>query len=491
MTRPLLVVGPPHSGKTELAESVARHTGCELLHADAANLDTQLAETARPAAVIEVDSDAWLDRRARVLALDRSVVVSVRNGDGHDGTIPTSHEQFATAALWKNATTSFTEAHKVVDFDREELTSISGEVAALWQRCPVAIAAGERSYVVDVGQGITEQCCLESLIGHTTLLLITDSNVDKLHGTRVAEAIQATGARSVKVVLGAGEEQKHLGTLSEIFDQAQRGGVDRSSSIVAVGGGVVTDIAGFAAAVWMRGLRWVAFPTTLLGMVDASVGGKTAVDFGEAKNAVGAFWQPSAVICDVDWLRTESDRNYSSALAEVVKTAIVGDPELFALLENEGNSIARREPELMIDVVRRCVRVKARIVGLDERESGLRAVLNLGHTIGHALEAKGGFGHWTHGEAVSLGLAAALKLGEQLGITPSDTAARVLKLLRSFGLPVDFERSDLTAATELIGHDKKRAGSKVRFVFVKRVGEVSIQWLVLEDLRETMRTLAD
>ena len=144
-----------------------------------------------------------------------------------------------------------------------------------------------------------------------------------------------------------------------------------------------------------------------------------------------------------------------------------------------------------MDVVRRCVRVKARIVSRDERESGLRAVLNLGHTIGHALEAKGGFGHWSHGEAVSLGLVAALKLGERLGITPTVIAERVLNLLRSLGLPVGLKGSDLLAATELISHDKKRAGSRLRFVFVKEIGEVSIQWLLLEDLREMMQSLAD
>jgi 3-dehydroquinate synthase len=491
MMRPLLVVGPPYSGKTEVAETVARYSAQVLLRADASNLESRLVETQWQAAVIELDSDAWLERKTRIIALNRSIVVSVRNIDGHDGTAPAGRDEFASRALWKSATDSFSEAHKVVDYDREKLSSIAVDVMAIWQRCPVAVAVGERSYIVEVGRGITERCCLENLSGQAALLLITDSNVDRLHGARVDSAVQATGARLVKTVFAAGEEQKHLGTLSEIFEQAQRGGVDRSSSVVAVGGGVVTDIAGFAAATWMRGLRWVAFPTTLLGMVDASVGGKTAVDFGEAKNAVGAFWQPSAVVCDVDWLKTESDRNFGSALAEVVKTAIVGDAELFSMLESEGRAIARRDPDLMIDVVRRCVRVKARIVGLDERESGLRAVLNLGHTIGHALEAKGGFGHWLHGEAVSLGLVAALNLGVKLGITAPAIAERVLNVLRSLGLPVGLERSDLMAATELIAHDKKRAGSKLRFVFVKGIGDVNIQWLLLEDLRELVPALAD
>jgi 3-dehydroquinate synthetase len=225
-------------------------------------------------------------------------------------------------------------------------------------------------------------------------------------------------------------------------------------------------------------------------MVDASVGGKTGVDLGEAKNAVGAFWQPSAVLCDVDYLKTEPERGYRSGLAEAVKTALIGDPELFELLDRETAGIAARDPDLLTDIVRRCIRVKARIVSADPREAGLRAVLNLGHTVGHAVEAQAGFERLTHGEAVSLGMVAALRIGQRLGHTPEDLALRTQALLEKLALPTAIEREPLTEAAELIGHDKKRAGSQGKFVFARGVGGVITAPVALSELRELTRALA-
>jgi 3-dehydroquinate synthetase len=225
-------------------------------------------------------------------------------------------------------------------------------------------------------------------------------------------------------------------------------------------------------------------------MVDASVGGKTAVDFGEGKNAVGAFWQPSGVVCDTELLRTESERNFKGALAEVVKTALIGDSELFELLESEGRAIGHREPALLAEVVRRCVRVKARIVGEDETEKGIRAILNLGHTVGHALETVSGYGRWSHGEAVSLGLVAALRIGVRLGFTPSGIVARIVRLQEALGLPVALDSGDLRAASDLLGHDKKKSGSSIRFVVVEDVGCVTHRMLEVEDLRAMLPEIA-
>jgi shikimate kinase/3-dehydroquinate synthase len=459
--------------------------------ANASNLEALLGQAEEQAAVVDVASEAWLDRRTRVLALDRGVVVSLHNAFWHDGTRVSGRNGSCEERLWENAETAFCEAHQVFGFDRRQVASISEEVTALWRRDPIAVAAGGRSYVVDIGRGIVEQRCGAMLGGQATILLITDSNVNRLMGNRVDDALLATGSRVVKVVMAAGEESKHLGTMREIFEQAQCGGIDRSSTVVAVGGGVVTDIGGFVAATWMRGLPWIGVPTTLLGMVDASVGGKTAVDFGAAKNAIGAFWQPASVVCDIEWLRTESQRNYSSALAEVIKSAIIGDRGLFEILERNRELILGRDLDLMVEVVRRCVKVKARIVGLDERESGLRAVLNLGHTVGHALEAQEGFGRWSHGEAVSRGLVAALRVGARLGFTSEDLGSKVVDLLRSLGLPVGLPRPDLEAATELLCYDKKRAGSKMRFLVVRDIGEVKCHSIMLEDLRELLPSLSD
>jgi shikimate kinase/3-dehydroquinate synthase len=248
---------------------------------------------------------------------------------------------------------------------------------------------------------------------------------------------------------------------------------------------------GFAASTWMRGVRWVGIPTTMLSMVDASVGGKTGVDLEAAKNAVGAFWQPSAVMCDVQYLGTEPKRGFVSGLAEVVKTALIGDPQMFELLEANAEKIGAGDLELAEELVRRSVRVKARIVGIDARENGVRAFLNLGHTVGHALESQSGYTALTHGEAVSLGLVAALRLGEGLGVTPADLRERTLALLGRLGLPASLVGQPLSDAATLIGHDKKRAGSSVRFVLARGVGQVETRDIPLADLRTRVLALAE
>jgi shikimate kinase / 3-dehydroquinate synthase len=224
--------------------------------------------------------------------------------------------------------------------------------------------------------------------------------------------------------------------------------------------------------------------------VDASVGGKTGVDWGAAKNAVGAFWQPSMVVCDVAYTATESARGYTSALAEVVKTAIIGDPEMLDVLETQSAAVRARDLGLTAELVRRSIRVKARIVSQDVRESGLRASLNLGHTLGHALEAAGGFGRLTHGEAVSLGLVAALRIGQRLGHTPPELTTRVTRLLAALGLPTDLAREPLAEALELVGLDKKRRGSKVRFVAAAAAGRIEFVSLELERLKALGAELA-
>jgi 3-dehydroquinate synthetase len=240
----------------------------------------------------------------------------------------------------------------------------------------------------------------------------------------------------------------------------------------------------------MRGIPWVGVPTTLLAMVDASVGGKTGVDLMSAKNAVGAFWQPLRVLCDIELLATESERGFRGALAEVVKTALIGDPELLELLESAPLELAQWSAELRVEIVRRSIRVKARIVSEDERESGRRAVLNLGHTVGHALEAVSGYSRLTHGEAVSLGLVAALRIGVGLGVTPPDLAERGEALLTRLRLPTDIASEPLEDSLRLIGHDKKRAGKHVRFIVAKSPGAVDAIDLELSSLQALTRGLA-
>jgi 3-dehydroquinate synthetase len=265
--------------------------------------------------------------------------------------------------------------------------------------------------------------------------------------------------------------------------------VDRQAVVIGVGGGVVTDIAGLAASLALRGLRWIAVPTTVLSMVDASVGGKTAVDLGAAKNAVGAFHQPSRVIVDPSFSHTESTRALRSGLAEVVKTALIGDPAYYRHLTSPGTAerlVNDRDPTATALAIRSSITVKAAIVGRDEREAGERAHLNLGHTVGHALEAEGGFERLTHGEAVSLGLVAALRAGIALGVTDRGLAAEVEQLLGRLGLPTDLDAEPLARAVRWVAYDKKRQAGALRMILVRAPGAVEITRVEAADLPELL-----
>src|SRR5690606_4199535 len=324
-------------------------------------------------------------------------------------------------------------------------------VIRVWSDNAIVVATAAHSYLVEVGSGRVE-ACLPSLVGGASgVLLVSDETVHGLYGARVEGVLRTAGAPVASVVLSPGEQAKNLASIEAVYKVALERALDRKGTFVALGGGVVTDMTGFAAATWLRGVRWVGVASTLLAMVDASVGGKTGVDFGPAKNSVGAFWQPSGVLCETDFIRTESERAYRGALAEVVKTAVIGDPELFELLDSRTDDVLARDPATVAEMVHRSVALKAWVVGTDERESGIRAWLNLGHTIGHALEAHGEYSRLTHGEAVSLGMVAALRLGERLGETPRALTDRVVALLTRLGLPSDLAGEPVAEAAALLG----------------------------------------
>ncbi|HEV8550899.1 MAG TPA: bifunctional shikimate kinase/3-dehydroquinate synthase, partial [Polyangiaceae bacterium] len=481
MRRPLLLSGFMATGKSTVGRLLAERTGRPFVDLDArlaARLGSTIpeyfarageasfraeeqAELRRvlagpgdaPAPVVALGGGALLNRDVRLEALDQAVVVTlaasaaeVARRAGHRSGRPLldapNPEQRALELLAQRAV-AYAEAHAVVRTDGQSPDAVAERVLGVWRRDAIAVAAGEQSYAVEVGRHLVASR-LGELAGHATAaLLVTDGNVGPLHGDATRRAL-ASPARSLsEFTLPPGEREKHIGSIEAVWRAALGAGLDRQSVFVGLGGGVVTDMTGFAAATFLRGVRWVGVPTTLLAMVDASVGGKTGVDLLQAKNAVGAFWQPSGVLCDTDLEATEPARGYVSALAEVVKTALIGDPGLFELMETELTGVRARDPELTAELVRRSVRVKARVVGLDEREGGLRAVLNLGHTLGHALEAQAGFERLSHGEAVSLGLVAALRLGERLGTTPPALRERCVRLLENVGLPTDLAAEPL------------------------------------------------
>jgi shikimate kinase/3-dehydroquinate synthase len=448
--------------------------------------------------VVALGGGALVQREARLDALDRAVVVTLEAspeeiarrlaGDDTRPLLAGPDPRASIEALLAQRALAYAEAHARITTDKKDPAALAEELLPIWQADALAVAAGESSYSVEIGSGILASRLASATGKPSRLVLVSDRTVHGLYGARVAALLGEP--KPVVVEVAPGEENKHIGSVEQIWRAALEASADRKSCFVALGGGVVTDITGFAAASYMRGVPWVGIPTTLLAMVDASVGGKTGVDLLSAKNAVGAFWQPKRVLCDVDLLASESPRAFQSALAEVLKTALIGDAELFTLLEREADRVAGRPTELLIELVRRSIRVKARIVSLDQRESGLRAVLNLGHTVGHAVEAVAGYSRLTHGEAVSLGLVAALRIGAALGLTPAPLAERVQVLLERLGLPTAIEREPLEDAANLIGHDKKRAGAKLRFIVAKAAGEVDMVDLELERLQKLTRALA-
>ena len=371
------------------------------------------------------------------------------------------------------------------------IDELAGEVLKAAELDAIAVPLGLRTYTVDIvpeRAGPHLQRTLEAL-SPSRVVHVTDDVVDRMVTSKLASAIESRGG-SLKVVLPTGERHKTLASVEQILRTAIEAPVDRSAAIVGVGGGVITDIAGLAAALALRGIRWVAVPTTVLAMVDASVGGKTAVDLGPAKNAVGAFHQPSRVIVDPSFSQTETIRAVRSGLAEVVKTALIGDAALYRDSQRPGRS---REPGRRARsghdrrAIRSSIAVKAGVVGRDEREAGERAHLNLGHTIGHALEAHGGFERLTHGEAVALGLVAALRIGVSLGVTPRDLAKDVGQVLTRLGLPASLDDQPLAAALPLVAYDKKREAGKLRFILVRGPGSVEIARIPGSDLPPTAR----
>ena len=396
--------------------------------------------------------------------------------------------------LWVDRAAGYAEAHAVVDTTARPASELVSEVLAVAELDPIPVALGERTYGVDV---VLEQAELHlgrplARLEPSRVVLVTDETVWSLYEGRLDPIAEQHGRHPVRVVLPPGELHKTLASVEQILLAAVQAPVDRHAVVVGVGGGVVTDIAGLAAALALRGLRWVAVPTTVLSMVDASVGGKTGVDVGEAKNAVGAFHQPSRVIVDPSFTRTESARALSSGLAEVIKTAVIGDPALYHELLAPGGAerlVDDRDLAALGRAIRSSVAVKAGVVSRDEREAGERAHLNLGHTIGHALEAQGGYERLSHGEAVALGLVAALRIGVALGVTGTELAAEVVSLLRRLRLPTDLDQQPLSEALRWVAFDKKRQRQALRMVLVRAPGQVEVARVAPADLPGLLRPM--
>ena len=349
----------------------------------------------------------------------------------------------------------------------------------------VNVELGDRGYPIYVGAG-----CLADLgtrLAETRcgkrVALVTNSTIANLYLGPTVTTLAGAGFDPAIIQIPDGEEHKNLAWLAFVYDRLIDAGIDRGGAVIALGGGVVGDLTGFAAATYLRGVACVQVPTTLLAQIDASIGGKTGINHAAGKNLLGAFKQPRFVLADVDCLRTLPRREFVAGLAEVIKTGAILDPELFELLEAELPAVLRQERELMVRIVRTCCQLKALVVAEDETEGGYRAVLNFGHTFGHAIESLTDYTTFLHGEAVAIGMVAAARVSRRLGLCDEETVRRLIRLIDRCGLPVeipaDLSREALALAMRT---DKKALSGSIKFVCLESIGKTKFERFTCEDI---------
>ena len=353
----------------------------------------------------------------------------------------------------------------------------------------VHVALGARSYDIVIGQGLLPllgEGCKKLGLGRNSLV-VTDMTVAPLHGEVTASSLAGSGFQVGRALVPAGEQSKDIQILFHVYQKAVEQGLDRKSFMVALGGGVVGDLAGFAAATFLRGIDFVQVPTTLLAMVDSAVGGKTGINLPQGKNLVGSFHQPRLVIADLDLLKTLPPREIAAGMAEVVKYGVIKDATFFAMLEKNADAIRNGDANLLEQIVRRSCEIKGDVVGRDEREEGgLRAILNFGHTIGHAIEAVTGYGTYLHGEAIAIGMVYAARLSAELLGMPKDDVVRLDRLLRRFSLPTELPDCPWQPIRRAMGMDKKSKGGSPRFVLAEKIGVVREGVEVSEDVLQRL-----
>lgn len=335
----------------------------------------------------------------------------------------------------------------------------------------VPIDLGDRSYDIRIGAGLLDEpASWQGLPRASVAAIVTNTTVAPLYADRLAAALAPHYRQVLRIELPDGEAHKDWQTLDLIFSQLLAAGADRKTVLFALGGGVVGDMAGFAAASYMRGVPFVQVPTTLLAQVDSSVGGKTAINHPLGKNMIGAFYQPQRVLCDLAVLDTLSDRELSAGLAEVIKYGPIADEAFLGWIEDNLDALLARDRAALAHAVRRSCEIKAWVVGQDEREGGLRAILNFGHTFGHAIEAGLGYGEWLHGEGVGCGMVMASDLSVRLGLMPPAFLDRMRRLIERARLPVRGPALGAERYLELMRVDKKAEGGEIRFVLIDRLG---------------------
>ena len=340
----------------------------------------------------------------------------------------------------------------------------------------VPIELGERRYDILIGSGLLNQpSAWSGLPGAACAVIVTNTTVAPLYSRQLQSALQGSYSKLQVIELPDGEAHKVWAAMNQILTAMLEAGCDRKTVLFALGGGVVGDLAGFAAACYMRGVPFVQVPTTLLAQVDSSVGGKTAINHPLGKNMIGAFYQPLRVVADLDTLATLPNRELVAGLAEVIKYGPIADDAFLGWVEANLAALIAGDKRALTHAVRRCCEIKAQIVGQDERESGLRAHLNFGHTFGHAIETGLGHGEWLHGEAVGCGMVMAADLSVRLGLIEPGYARRLARLIRAAGLPVNGPRLGVDRYLQLMRHDKKAEGGEIRFVVIEAPGRAGLR----------------
>ena len=339
----------------------------------------------------------------------------------------------------------------------------------------LSVALGDRAYTIHIGQSILDQVdLLLPVLSQPKVAVVTNTKVAPLYLERFSNALQNTGIDVANIILPDGEVFKNWETLSKIFDVLLEKNCERSSSLIALGGGVIGDMTGFAASCYQRGMPFIQVPTTLLAQVDSSVGGKTAINHPRGKNMIGAFYQPKLVLTDTETLNTLPEREFRSGLVEVIKTGLIRDLPFFEWLEVNLECLLERNPEALEYAILQSCRNKAEVVVADEHESGERALLNLGHTFGHAIETGVGYGKWLHGEAVAVGTMMAAELSRQLGLIRVEDVERIEDLLVRAGVPVSGPMLGAERYLELMQHDKKVRDGKMRLVLLRQIGQAIV-----------------
>ncbi|MBP7659353.1 MAG: 3-dehydroquinate synthase [Burkholderiaceae bacterium] len=351
----------------------------------------------------------------------------------------------------------------------------------------IQVSLAERSYPILIQEGLLGQCdALRALASGRQVAIVTDETVGPLYEPRLRAGLEQEAASLLSVTLPAGETHKTWESLNRIFDALLQARFDRACLIVALGGGVVGDMAGFAAAVYQRGVDFVQVPTTLLALVDSSVGGKTAINHPAGKNMIGSFHQPRLVLADLDTLRSLPARELSAGLAEVIKHGAIADPDYLDAVDRDMAALRACDPAAMAQAVARSCEIKADVVARDEREGGVRAILNFGHTFGHAIEAGLGFGQWLHGEAVGAGMVQAADLSCRLGLLSRAAAQRLDAVIERAGLPVRAPQWSYEHWLALMSVDKKAEQGAPRFVVLEGIGRASLRRVPEAALRETL-----